>query len=76
MIQMTNQKHEGLPVYQVSSRVSFSDRLVPAFVAGKQIGFLREQSTTTPRNQAVLTQVQPGFSSYLKEVGGIIWTGD
>jgi hypothetical protein len=61
MIQQTQRTHQGLPVFEHAGARAFSLRLTPAYLAGVQVGYLREACGTQPR---------------YREAGGIRWTGD
>lgn len=73
MIRPTPDQHQGFPILEPARCLSLSDRLTPAFVGGKQVGFLREQSTTLPRDRVELTEHRHGF--YMP-AGGVQWAGD
>lgn len=73
MIRPTPDQHQGFPILEPARCLSLSDRLTPAFVGGKQVGFLREQSTTMPRDHAELIEHWQG---YFLEAGGVQWAGD
>lgn len=73
MIRATPDQHQGLPVLEFSRCLSMSDRLTPAFVGTRQVGFLREQSATLPRDRVELTEHRHG---YYMPAGGMQWAGD